>query len=97
MAAIIGVSAPVACTCCASVAHMAPRRLPRGTRQHPVRVPYAIEGAKKERLDALARHAGVSTAILLERMIDHLDDELGEDGLPTWWPADEQQELPVAQ
>ncbi|MDQ0729098.1 hypothetical protein [Microbacterium sp. W4I20] len=66
---------------------MAAQRLPRGTRVKPVRVSWLIEEAKKERFEALAADAGVSAAVFLERVIDNLETELTELGLPEWWPA----------
>lgn len=59
---------------------------------------YAVEAAKKQRIDDLAARAGVSAAVFIESMIDHLDKELGDDGLPAWWPPaslDRQEELPL--
>lgn len=76
---------------------MAAQRLPRGTRQKPVRLGWAIEERKKQRLEALAAHAGVSGAVFLERLIDHVDTELNDRGLPTWWPEQQPRdgELPI--
>lgn len=94
----VGVSRLATDTCVTTMASMAARRLPRNTRKHPTRLTYAIESAKKNRLDALARLAGVSSAVFTECVIDHLEDELGDDGLPTWWPpasVAEQEELPL--
>lgn len=61
-------------------------RLPWGTRKEPVRLGWAIEGARKKRLDALAKQAGVSSAVFLEAMIDHVEAEVTTEGLPSWWP-----------
>lgn len=68
---------------------MAAQRLPRGTRVNPKRVGWLIEETKKERFEQLAAHAGVSAAVFLERVIDHLDEELTDRGLPPWWPEPE--------
>ncbi|PVW03012.1 hypothetical protein DEA06_14725 [Microbacterium sp. Gd 4-13] len=68
---------------------MPAKRLPRGTRQRPVRVSWLIEERSKERLEKLADHAGVSAAVFLERVIDHLGEDLTDRGLPTWWPTPE--------
>lgn len=70
------------------------KRRPRGTRIDPVACGWAIEREKKTRLEEIAERAGVSAAVYLERVIDHVDQELGDDGLPTWWPAPEE-ELPI--
>lgn len=66
-------------------------RLPWGTRVDPQRLSLLIEGDRKRRLEQLAAHMNVSAAVFLERVIDHLDDELDTRGRPTWWP--EQDEL----
>ncbi|WP_157372183.1 hypothetical protein [Arthrobacter sp. Soil736] len=60
-------------------------RLPWGTRKEPVRLGWAIEGARKKRLDAMAERAGVSSAVFLEAMIDHVEAEVTAEGLPSWW------------
>lgn len=73
---------------------MAPRRLPRGTRVDAVSLGYKIERPQKERLDAIARNAGVSSAVLIEKMLDHL--ELTDQGIPVWWePLPRDGELPI--
>lgn len=62
-----------------------------------MRLGWAIEERRKQRLEALAAHAGVSGAVFLERLIDHTVDELNERGLPPWWPEQELRdgELPI--
>ncbi|QCR42108.1 hypothetical protein C1N74_16065 (plasmid) [Microbacterium sp. SGAir0570] len=59
---------------------------------------WAIERVRKDRLSQLAQHAGVSNAVFLEAVIDHLEEELNERGLPTWWPEQEPKdgELPIS-
>lgn len=77
---------------------MSAPRLPRGTRRNPVRLGYAIEAERKDQLDTFAARAGVSKAVFLEYIIDHVTTEVGSDGLPTWWPPadlEEQEELPL--
>lgn len=76
---------------------MTERRLPRGTRVDPVRVGWAIERGRKARIDELSLLANVSAAVFLESVIDHLDDEIAANGLPTWWPetTTEDGELPI--
>jgi hypothetical protein len=71
-------------------------RLPWGTRKETVRLGWAIEGARKKRLDSLAHRAGVSSAVFLEAMIDHLDGEISQDGLPSWWRTDGTLPIPAA-
>lgn len=68
---------------------MSTPRLPRGTRTKPVRVSWLIEEEKKLRFEQLAAHVDVSAAVFLERLIDHLDENLTDRGVPSWWPAPE--------
>lgn len=76
---------------------MAVQQLPRGTRRVPARTGWAIEAERKARLEQIAAHVGVSAAVFLERMIEHLDEELTDRGVPVWWPAPEPKdgELPI--
>lgn len=61
---------------------------------HPVRVGWLIEKDRKTRFEQLAEQAGVSAAVYLERVIDHLDEEITDQGVPTWWPENDE-ELPI--
>ncbi len=63
----------------------------------PVRASWLIEEKRKKRFEQLAERAGVSAAVFLERVIDHLEEELTDRGLPNWWPAPEPRdgELPI--
>ncbi|MCD4850771.1 MULTISPECIES: hypothetical protein [Micrococcaceae] len=63
---------------------MAARRLPRGTRLNPVRLGWAIEEERKELIDNLADRAGVSSAVILEAIIDHVRKDIPDGGLPPW-------------
>ncbi len=69
-------------------------RLPWGTRKEPVRLGWVIERAHKKRLDTLAEVAGVSSAVFLEAMIDHIEAEVTAEGLPSWW-SQEKGVLPI--
>lgn len=73
------------------------RRRPRGTRVAPVRVAWEIERVRKERFELLARRAGVSASVFLELVIDHLEGELTDRGVPEWMPQPEpnEGELPI--
>lgn len=73
------------------------RRLPRGTRVDPVATPWVIERSSKERLDTMARAAGMSASVFLERVIEHVGDELTDRGVPSWLPQPEpdEGELPI--
>ncbi|MET2012956.1 hypothetical protein ABXJ56_15540 [Microbacterium chocolatum] len=68
---------------------MTARKLPRNTRVDPARLSLVIERRRKTRLEQLALHLNVSSAALLEAMIDHLDEELTVRGVPVWWPSPE--------
>lgn len=76
---------------------MSVKRLPRGTRVRPVRVSWLLAEARKKRFEQIAQRAGVSTSVFLERVIDHLETELTDQGLPDWWPASDPNdgELPI--
>lgn len=58
---------------------------------------WRIEEHRKKRIETLAAHAGVSAAVFLEALIDHVDDELTSRGVPSWWPEPELKdgELPI--
>ena len=73
------------------------RRLPRGTRVDPIQTPWVIERSAKERFDAMARNAGMSSAAFLEAVIDHLASDLTNRGVPAWLPQPEpdEEELPL--
>lgn len=73
------------------------RRLPKGTRVDPVQTPWVIERSAKERFDAMARNAGMSSAALLESVIDHLASDLTSRGVPSWLPQPkpDEGELPI--
>lgn len=72
-------------------------QIERGTRHVSARVSLVVESAKKERFEQLARRAGVSYAAFYEAVVDHLETELTDRGLPNWWPQPELEdgELPI--
>lgn len=73
---------------------MAVRRRPRGTLLDPVNMGYQVERVSKEQFDAIAERAGVSSAVLFEAVVEHL--ELTDQGIPTWWtPLPRDGELPI--
>lgn len=76
---------------------MAVQRKPRGTREDPARIAWNVERAHKKRVEELARRANVTASVFFEKMVDHLDDEIAANGLPTWWPetTTEDGELPI--
>lgn len=47
----------------------------------------------KQRIDAIAHATGTRKNVVIERIIEHL--EVDSDGVPVWWPPDEQEELPL--
>lgn len=76
---------------------MTSRRRPRGTRIAPVRVAWEIERDRKLLFEQVARKVDVSASVLLEMVIDHLEDELTDRGVPNWLPQPEPAdgELPI--
>lgn len=55
---------------------------------------YEVERVAKARLDRVAEIAGVSSAVMFEHIIEHL--ELTDQGLPLTWPANPRDgELPI--
>jgi hypothetical protein len=68
-------------------------RLPRGTRQRPVRTGWVIAQDDKLQLERLAAISGVSAAAFLEQLINHV--ELDENDVPVWWPKQTNEELPI--
>ena len=78
-----------------SVASMAARRRPRGTLVDPVLPGWRIERAAKERVETLARNAGVSAAVMVELLTQHV--EVTDQGIPVWMPEhDRREELPIS-
>jgi hypothetical protein len=63
---------------------MASRRRPRGSLVDGVPIGYVVERSAKDRLDAIAVRAGVSSAVMFEHVMAHL--ELTSRGLPVTWP-----------
>lgn len=56
---------------------------------------YVVEREKKDLLDRIADNAKVSSAVMFEEIMNHL--ELNNRGLPVWWPDQELNdgELPI--
>ncbi|MCJ0700223.1 hypothetical protein FRIG_03585 [Frigoribacterium faeni] len=55
---------------------------------------YVVERPSKEKFDAIAVRAGISSAVLFEQVVDHL--ELTDQGIPTWMtPLERDGELPI--
>jgi hypothetical protein len=76
---------------------MTVRRLPRGTRLETVALGWKVERGSKRTFEAMAANADVSAAVFFEKVVDHLEQELTLQGLPSWWPAQEPAdgELPI--
>ncbi|MFC0456208.1 hypothetical protein ACFFGR_06530 [Arthrobacter liuii] len=64
---------------------------------HPVRVGWLVEADSKKRFEELAERSGVSGAVFFERVVEHLEKELTDQGIPNWWPEQgtERGELPI--
>lgn len=73
------------------------KRAPRGTRVAPIRAAWSIETHRKQRFDQIARKSGYTSSLFLELVIDHLEDELTDRGVPNWLPQPEPAdgELPI--
>lgn len=65
-------------------------RLARNTRVDPVKFGYVIDRSYKDRFEQLAKTAGVSGAVYLEMLLEHLEEELNDRDYPTWWPNESQ-------
>lgn len=57
--------------------------------QNPIQVGFTIETQANERLDVLAAHLGVSRSFLVQRLVEHADEEYAAAGHLTWWPEPE--------
>lgn len=79
------------------LARMDVKRAPRGSRVAPVRAAWSIETHRKERFDQLAQRSGYTSSVFLELVIDHLEDELTDRGVPSWLPqpVPDDGELPI--
>lgn len=72
-----------------NVSHMTAARLPRDTRNFPVKFGYVVDRPYKVSFERMANRAGVSGAVFLERWIEHEMSNLTDRGLPSWWPEPE--------
>jgi hypothetical protein len=75
---------------------MAAQRRPRGSMIDPMALGWQVERAAKLRVDAIATRAGVSSAVMFERIVEHV--ELTDQGVPVWWQDAlpiEESELPI--
>ncbi|MDR6794857.1 putative transcriptional regulator [Pseudarthrobacter oxydans] len=61
----------------------------------PVSIGYVIERSAKDRLDRIAEHSNVSSAVMFEQMV--ANTPLTDRGVPAWWPEPELKdgELPI--
>lgn len=67
---------------------------PTGELVDPVGMNYVVNRQYKERLSAIAANAGVSAAVMFEKIIEHTD--LTDQGVPIWWtPLPRDEELPI--
>lgn len=76
--------------------NMTAHRLPRGTRHDPVALGWEVERNVRDRLKAIASNMGVSAAVLVQLMDEHL--ELTDQGVPVWWeplPRDDELAMPA--
>ena len=53
----------------------------------PIQIGVLVDSAANHRLSALAAAAGASRSQYVQRLIENVS--LDENGVPTWWPAEE--------
>ena len=67
-----------------------------GSRKNPVRTNWVIGDAQKQFVKEIGRRANTSDAVALEMMLNYLESETPENGLPSWWPVPDQEgKLPI--
>lgn len=60
----------------------------------PITAGWRIERAAKDQVETWARNAGVSSALMVELLIEHV--EVTDQGIPVWMPEqDRREELPI--
>lgn len=70
------------------------QRRERGTMIAPTNLSYTVEGASKERFEAIAKRSGLTAALFFEAVVEHL--ELTDQGIPPWIPPlSRDGELPI--
>ena len=76
---------------------MTRRQIPRGTRTASARLSLVVEEEKKDRFAVIAKQSGLSCAGFFEALVDHLETELTDRGVPSWLPQPEPHdgELPI--
>jgi hypothetical protein len=73
------------------------KRAPWGSRVDPVQATWMIERERKERFFQIAKNSGYSGSAFLELVIDHIESELSDRGVPNWLPQPKRKdgELPI--
>ena len=75
---------------------MADYRRARGNLVDPAVLGFEVERERRERFKTIASSSKLSAAVLFELVVDHLETELTEDGVPTWLPkTNRDRELPI--
>lgn len=75
----------------ASVLYMTTRTKRRGVTTVPLYADVAPQA--KEVIDVIAAATGARKNVVIERIMASV--ELDEQGVPVWWPSDQQEELPL--
>lgn len=72
-------------------------RLIRGTRKDPVQVSFTVASEAREIFASAAKHAGMSKAVFFEVLMEHIEENLTDRGVPNWMPQPEPDvnELPM--
>jgi hypothetical protein len=75
---------------------MADYRRARGALRDPVNLGWEVERVKRERFKAMAENCELSAAVFFEQVVEHLEQELTNQGIPSWMPEkDRTGELPI--
>lgn len=65
----------------------------------PTNVAWTVEKQARDRFNDMASHANVSSAVFFERLVEHVQSELTDEGIPSWWPSQPtllpDEELPI--
>ena len=72
-----------------------PGRRPKGTATSAVGLYVEVDPELKAVFDRTVQAVGQRKWVVMEEILRKLQDELGPDGRPEWWPDTDQEELPL--
>ncbi|MCJ1698011.1 hypothetical protein MT349_19685 [Rathayibacter caricis] len=64
----------------------------------PTNVAWTVERQARDSFSDMALRANVSAAVFFERLVKHVESELTDEGIPSWWPSQPtlpNEELPI--